>query len=420
MAYRFDARGRRAPLAAALAAVMLGSVGADAYAGSSGEDGKIGAKAKEVTARPYQSRLERIRAKYGPQQKQPGTDSSVDANSKPGHKYKADANGAKARKVDMDRINRLAQPKVVKSAKTESKPEVQARRVAGKAKPGGDLQRRVGVVRSELPRPPLALYGYKPETSSKLVTQTLDDRAGREQRREKQPRTARAYDTAAGMQAQARHAAFYGNAELRDLSSTEAVLALSQSANFKGLFERGELDAQEARLAVEAMPSEQAAKRTFGALWWTVTGKRFKAACPDGRCDGTAFTPWFQEVVNQKLSGKKIFSFKLPEAMPFQQLPYPEHIVAVVARVSDAASDIPRYVVAEIDADYHLCVPGGFKSRGSGLPEAECSQHEFDAEQLRMAQVEYVIYEPLFYDTYPLWSKTFTPATFDFYAQPRR
>ena len=419
MAYRFDARGHRAPLAAALAAVMFGGVGADAYAGSSGDNRKIGAKAEEVRARLYQSPLERIRAKYGLKQEQPGTDPLVGANANPGHQFKADANRGKPGKVDMDAINRLAQPKVLKSAKTESKPEVQPRRVASKAKPGGDLQRRGGVVQRALPPEALRAYDYKPVPSFKLVTQALGDRAGREQRREKQARTSRAYDTAAGMQAQPPHPAFYGDAELRDLSSTEAVLALLQSADFKVLFELDESDAKAVQRAVEDLRPEQAAKLTFGNLWWTVTGQRFNSAGLDGRCDGTAFTPWFQEVVEQELSGEDIFGFKLPEAMPFQQLPYREHIVAVVARVSDATSQIPRYVVAEIGADNRLCVPGGFKSRGSGLQETACRQHEFDAEQLRMAQVEYVLYEPYFYYTYPLWSEAFGPATFNRYTRPR-
>ncbi|OIQ84273.1 hypothetical protein GALL_339020 [mine drainage metagenome] len=418
MAYRFDARGRRAPLAAALAAVMLGSVGADAYAGSSGEDGKIGAKAKEVTARPYQSRLERIRAKYGPQQKQPGTDSSVDANSKPGHKYKADANGAKARKVDMDRINRLAQPKVVKSAKTESKPEVQARRVAGKAKPGGDLQRRVGVVRSELPRPPLALYGYKPMPSysvfdqvysgvvqrqtkqmSKLVAKLEADNAQVERKRLED---AHAWDVERQTPP---HAVRYRNAELKHLSAAEMLLALFESEEMRKCFGFGDAFYEQAHVTLAALrslpplqPGSAEGLHTLEAeieqLSQEELARAFVTALPDQAYTLDTFRNSFGHEIEPKLVGGRVFGFRLREVMPFKHLPYPGNIAAVVARVTEATADNPRYVVAHFDEQGDLRAPAGFARLGSGAEPNEDVGGGFDSAELIMEQVEFVIYRP--------------------------
>ena len=393
MAYRFDARGRRAPLAAALAAVMFGGVGADAYAGSSGDNRKIGAKPEEVRARLYQSPLERIRAKYGLKQEQPGTDPLVGANANPGHQFKADANRGKPGKVDMDAINRLAQPKVLKSAKTESKPEVQPRRVASKAKPGRQLQSRGVDDRSDLPRPALARYGYKPAPSFDFVAQAIGGRV----LRQPPSGTPIEYDDAVERPVPLEFPAIYSGVRLKDLSAAEAALALLKSDDARALVGLDAAGRDGAHERIKTVLEAPELPTDFGLLWEAMTGKTFDLAGRSGSAEIYAFEPMFKQEVEHKLWWDRVFGFKLPEAMPLQQLPYPEHIVAVVARVTDSTTLSPRYVVAYVDAGGKLAVPGGFNSPGSSESEPEIDRLQLNAAELAMTQVEYVVYEPHYY-----------------------
>ena len=386
MAYRFDARSRRAPLAVALAAVMLGAAGADAYAGADGGGRKIGAKAKEVTGRLCQSPLERIRAKYRLKQEQPGIGPSVGANANPGHKVKADANGAKPRKVNVDVINRLAQPKVVKLEKTESKPEVQARRAGSKAKPGGDLQRRGEVVQRALPREPLPRYGYKPVPSFEPVEHAIAARIRYELRR--------GDEQAVQRQAPLPFPGIYRGVELKDLSAAETVLAISQSNDFKALFKSDPAGMWEDLDTLKAELSRQDPQQNFGALWASVSRQEFDLACRDPSQPIFQFDHLFKQEVEVKLFGTQVFGYRLPEAMSFQRLPFPENIVAVVARVSDATAQSARYVVAYVDANAKLVVPGGFNSLACSEATLDYDKHGFDVAELDMPQVEYVVYSP--------------------------
>ena len=455
MAYRFDARGRRAPLAAALAAVMFGGVGADAYAGSSGDNRKIGAKPEEVTARLYQSPLERIRAKYGLKQEQPGTDPLVGANanpgqkfkadanrgkpgkvdmnainrlakpkvlksakteSNPGHKFKADANGVKTRKVDMDAINRLAQPKVLKSAKTESKPEVQPRRVGSKAKPGGDSQRKGGVVRSMLLRPPHPYRGDMPKPS---VSPSPDQPLGSVL----QPPVKPVYKRMLKLEAdkaqverqrleidQARYgkrqappyAVRYRNAELKHLSEAAMITALLESNEARSLFNVDAEHAERARAALvtllaipEGMPeNEPGLQEEIEQLSQEALARAFATALPDQRYTVYTFRHALGREIEPQLSGDRVFGYRLREVMPFAHLPYPGNIAAVVARVTAPTADHARYVVAHFDDQGQLHAPGGFAGRGSNSDADQDVGLPFDSAQLTMDKVEFVIYRP--------------------------
>ncbi len=441
MAKLFDARGRRAPLAAALATMMLGAAGVDAYAGSSAAEKKTGVAGRQEAG----NRLDMLRGMYGTKRAQPGSGHAHGAMQTQAHRYQATAQDGARRKVDIDRINRLAQTKPLPQAKVapevvgpqggakprkldmkridelaQHRPPAKLKVVpkivdtrwpgVGRTEPGRQLQSRGVDDRGDLPRPALARYGYKPLPSFDPVAYASGSQAQRHPKPTRKQLPTIVVENgdpdlegvqnnqALDIERQALpHPVSYRGVELKDLSAAEAALALLKSDDAWALFGLDAAGRDLAHEQIKALLDEPELPKDFGHLWETMAGKTFDLA---GRSESVkiyTFEHLFKQEVEVKLWEERVFGFKLPNAMSFQQLPYPEHIVAVVARVTDSTTRSPRYVVAHIDASNRLDAPGGFKSLGYGWHELGYDEHEFDAGKLTMTQVEYVVYEPYFH-----------------------
>ena len=280
----------------------------------------------------------------------------------------------------------------------------------GRTEPGRQLQSRGVDDRGDLPRPALARYGYKPVPSFDPVAYASGSQAQRHPKpTRKQLRTIVVENVdrdlegdqnnqALAIERQALpHPVSYRGVELKDLSAAEAALALLKSDDARALFGLDAAGRDRAHEQIKALLDEPERPTDFGRLWETMAGKPFDLAGHSGSLTIYTFEHLFKQEVEQKLWGKPVFGFKLPNAMSFQQLPYPEHIVAVVARVTDSTTPSPRYVVAYVDAGGKLAVPGGFNSPGSSESEPEIDKLQLNAAELAMTQVEYVVYEPHFH-----------------------